>query len=296
MATEQISSKKNGWPLLVILLLTSFSTIAGLIYSLYLVANDAVPAIFAFVIIGIIFLLILNVVCLTGLFTLEPNEAAVLILFGKYKGTVRDAGFWWVNPLNKKRKVSLRARNFDSDKLKVNDKKGNPIEVSAVIVWRVEDTAQAAFDVDDYIEYVQVQAESAIRHMASSYPYDETEDEPISLRSSTTEVSESLGQEIQNRVQAAGVIIDEARINHLAYAPEIAQSMLQRQQAEAVIAARQKIVDGAVGMVEMALTRLGDDEIIELDEERKANMVSNLLVVLCADSAAQPVINAGSLY
>ena len=295
MTNEQASSRMNGWGSLIVLLIVLLGTIAGLIYCIYLAAElRQPPGVLTFVGLGL--LLVVTLVCFNGLFTIEPNEAAVLVLFGKYKGTVREAGFWWVHPLNLKKKVSLRARNFDSEKLKVNDKKGNPIEISAVVVWRVKDTAQAVFDVDDYIEYVHVQSESAIRHLATSYPYDDTEGEAISLRSSIDEVSEALGEEIQNRVGAAGVEVVEARINHLAYAPEIAQAMLQRQQAEAVIAARQKIVDGAVGMVEMALSRLAEEKVLELDEERKANMVSNLLVVLCADSAVQPVINAGSLY
>ncbi|MCY4544572.1 MAG: SPFH domain-containing protein [Gemmatimonadetes bacterium] len=234
--------------------------------------------------------------CFKGFFTLEPNEASVLTLFGKYTGTVREQGFWWVNPLNGKKKISLRARNFDSERLKVNDKNGNPIEISAVVVWRVEDTAQASFEVDDFIEYIQVQSESAIRHLATSYPYDLTEGETASLRSSIEEVSEALGNEIQERVGAAGVSVTEARINHLAYAPEIAQVMLQRQQADAIIAARQKIVDGAVGMVEMALERLKEQHVVDLDEERKAAMVSNLLTVLCSESSTQPIVNTGSLY
>ena len=231
--------------------------------------------------------------CFKGFFTLEPNEASVLTLFGKYTGTVREQGFWWVNPLNSKKKISLRARNFDSERLKVNDKNGNPIEISAVVV---EDTAQASFEVDDFVEYIQVQSESAIRHLATSYPYDLTEGETASLRSSIDEVSEALGNEIQERVGAAGVSVSEARINHLAYAPEIAQVMLQRQQADAIIAARQKIVDGAVGMVEMALERLKEQHVVDLDEERKAAMVSNLLTVLCSESSTQPIVNTGSLY
>ena len=231
-----------------------------------------------------------------GFFTLEPNKATVLTLFGKYTGTARQQGFWWVNPLNSKKKISLRARNFDSERLKVNDKNGNPIEISAVVVWRVEDTAQASFEVDNFVEYIQVQSESAIRHLATSYPYDLTEGETASLRSSIEEVSEALGNEIQERVGAAGVSVSEARINHLAYAPEIAQVMLQRQQADAIIAARQKIVDGAVGMVEMALARLKDQHVVDLDEERKAAMVSNLLTVLCSESSTQPIVNTGSLY
>jgi regulator of protease activity HflC (stomatin/prohibitin superfamily) len=226
----------------------------------------------------------------------EPNEAVVLILFGKYIGTEKFVGFRWANPFYTKRKISLRVRNFDSEKLKVNDKKGNPIEISAVVVWKVEDTAEAIFEVDDYLNYVHVQSESAIRHLATSYPYDDSEGEELSLRSSIDVVSEHLQKEIHERVSAAGVVVLEARINHLAYSPEIAQAMLQRQQAEAIIAARQKIVEGAVSMVEMALERLRDQNVVDLDEERKANMVSNLMVVLCSDRATQPIINTGSLY
>lgn len=243
-----------------------------------------------------VLLIVSCIVNLSGLFIVEPNQAVVLILFGRYRGTVKDPGFWWVNPFTSKRKISLRVRNFDSQQLKVNDKKGNPIEISAVVVWRVRDTAQAMFDVEDYAEYVHVQAESAIRRIATEYPYDETDGEPVSLLSSIDEVSHALGAEIEERVRAAGVSIDEARIKHLTYAPEIAHAMLQRQQAEAIIAARQKIVDGAVGMVEMALHKLNEHQVVTLDEERKAAMVSNLLVVLCGDQRTQPIINAGTLY
>jgi len=247
-------------------------------------------------IIGSSLALAANVFLFAGLFTLEPNEAMVLLLFGKYKGTEKTSGFLWANPLYTRKKLSLRTRNFDSDKLKVNDKKGNPIEISAVVVWRIEDTAQAVFEVDNFLEFVHVQSESALRHMASHYSYDDSEGVSVSLRSSMDEVSEALGNEIQERVKPAGVTILEARINHLAYAPEIAGAMLQRQQAEAIIEARQKIVDGAVGMVQMALSRLKDENVLDLDEERKANMVSNLMVVLCADKATTPIVNAGSLY
>jgi len=233
---------------------------------------------------------------MAGLYTIEPNSAVVLLLFGEYKGTDRTEGFHWANPFYTKKKLSLRTNNFDSQKLKVNDKKGNPIEISAVVVWRVNETAEALFAVEDYKTYTIVQSESAIRHIATIYPYDSTEDDPISLRSSLDEISQALGKEIQERIAGAGIVIEEARINHLAYAPEIAHAMLQRQQAEAVIAARTKIVDGAVGMVEMALKRLSEENVIELDEERKAAMVGNLMVVLCSDRAAQPIINSGTLY
>ncbi|MFC1588154.1 SPFH domain-containing protein [Planctomycetota bacterium] len=234
--------------------------------------------------------------CCCGFFTLEPNKSAVLTLFGAYKGSVKSSGFKWANPLLKKYKVSLRIRNFNSETLKVNDKKGNPIEIAVVVVWRVIETAQAVFDVDDYGDYVSVQSESAVRHLASSYAYDGAEGEELTLRASQDEVSKTLQGELQDRVNKAGVKIDEARISHLAYAPEIAGAMLKRQQADAIIAARQRIVDGAVGMVEMALQRMEKDNVIKLDEERKANMISNLMVVLCGDKDVHPVLNTGSLY
>jgi len=235
----------------------------------------------------------------SGLYMLQPNESAVMLLFGAYKGTDRSEGLCWANPFYKKRKLSLRAHNLNSDKLKVNDLRGNPIEIAAAIVWRVRDTAQAIFDVEDYETYVRVQAEAAIRHLASSYAYDEGEAEPhtqITLRSGQDEVAAALKRELQARFDDAGVVVEDAKLTHLAYAPEIAQVMLRRQQAEAIIAARSKIVSGAVSMVEMALKGLSEREIVELDDERKAAMVSNLLVVLCSESDAQPVINAGTLY
>lgn len=233
-----------------------------------------------------------------GLFTLQPNEAAVLMLFGSYRGTVRTSGFRWTNPFNTRLKVSLRARNLNGDKLKVNDRRGNPIEIAAVVVWRVRDTAQASFDVDAYESYVRVQSEAAVRHLAGSYAYDDGDGaaQETTLRGGSDEVSVALTRELQERLDRAGVAVEEARISHLAYAPEIAQAMLRRQQAEAVIAARQKIVHGAVSMVEMALHELSAKQVVQLDEERKAAMVSNLLVVLCGESEAQPVINAGTLY
>jgi regulator of protease activity HflC (stomatin/prohibitin superfamily) len=261
---------------------------------------------------------------LNGLFSLQPNEARVLILFGEYKGTVRTSGFWWANPLysgsrpgasgmltagleNKmprrtraaslgRNKISLRARTLNGDHLKVNDKRGNPIEIAAVVVWRISDTAQAFFDVDDYENYVPVQSESALRHIANLYSYDDGEGTETTLRSNPEEVSEALRAELQERLAKAGVVVDEARLTHLAYAPEIAQVMLRRQQAEAVIAARQKIVHGAVSMVAMALSELADKGVVELDDERKAAMVSNLMVVLCSESEVHPVVNTGTLY
>lgn len=285
MTEERIAPQSSGWLMLIISLLLLVLSVAVFIHG---VAGGG-----AVFVISSIVLLLTVIVLLTGLFAVEPNQCVVLLLFGDYKGTEITQGFRWTNPFKSRTKVSLRVRNFDSERLKVNDSRGNPIEISAVIVWKVEVAAQALFDVDDYEQYVKVQSESAIRHLATSYPYDQSEGEEISLRSSITEVSESLGKEIQQRVQDAGVRIEEARINHLAYAPEIANAMLQRQQAEAVISARAKIVDGAVGMVEMALKRLMDDDVIKLNEEQRANMVSNLLVVLCSHESTQPVVSAG---
>jgi Membrane protease subunits, stomatin/prohibitin homologs len=243
------------------------------------------------------FLFIVWIITLMGFFTLQPNEAAAIILFGAYKGTVKQPGWHWANPFYTKKKISLRSRNFNSDRLKVNDEMGNPIEIATVIVWRVQNTAEALFDVENYINYVEIQSESALRHLAGLYPYDVTEnDKQISLRGSADEVSEALKVELQERLGKAGVLVEEARLSHLAYSPEIAAAMLQRQQASAIIAARQKIVEGAVGMVEMALNKLNEHGIVELDEERKAAMVSNLLVVLCGERSTQPIINAGTLH
>ncbi|MEO6810683.1 MAG: SPFH domain-containing protein [Isosphaeraceae bacterium] len=236
---------------------------------------------------------ILSIVGLTGLFTVSPNQAKVLQLFGNYQGTVREPGLRWVNPFYTKLGISLRIRNFESERLKVNDLAGNPIEIAAVVVWRVVDSAEALFHVDDYGNFVHVQSESALRNMALSYPYDAHVEGEISLRSHTAEIAEHLKTEIQDRLAQAGVEVMEARISHLAYAPEIAHAMLQRQQASAVVAARQKIVEGAVGMVEMALEMLLAQNIVELDNEKKANLVSNLLVVLCSDRGTQPIVNAG---
>lgn len=272
----------------------------------------------------LILLLPICIVLLKGFFTLQPNEARVLVLFGDYKGTVRGSGFHWGNPfytngprqvsafstapLNKsggsavshhtlgRNKISLRARTLNGQKLKVNDKRGNPIEIAAVVVWRVGDTAQATFDVDNYENYVLTQSESALRHLASLYSYDYGEDNEITLRSNVTEVSQALRAELQDRLAKAGVTVDEARLTHLAYAPEIAQAMLRRQQAEAVIAARQKIVQGAVSMVDMALKEIAEKQVLALDDERKAAMVSNLMVVLCGEAEVHPVLNTGTLY
>ena len=226
----------------------------------------------------------------------NPNEAKVVTLLGVYKGTIKQAGFWWVNPLATRRRVSLRVRNFESGKLKVNDRDGNPIEIAAVVVWRVVETFEAVFNVDDYENFVHVQSEAAVRNLATSYPYDAHEEGEISLRLSAGEVTERLRHEIQDRLARAGIEVIEARISHLAYAPEIAGAMLRRQQAAAVVAARHKIVEGAVSMVEMALDEIRRRHVIELDEERKAAMVSNLLVVLCSDRGVEPVVNTGTLY
>lgn len=245
---------------------------------------------------GIFITVLAGISLFGGHFTLQPNEARVLILFGAYKGTARESGFHWTNPFYTKRKVSLRSRNLNGEKLKVNDKRGNPIEIAAVVVWRVEDTAQATFDVQDYEHYVKIQSESAVRHLANSYAYDQGEENEITLRSSADEVAAALKVELQERLSKAGVFVEEARLTHLAYAPEIAQAMLRRQQAEAVIAARQKIVHGAVSMVEMALKDLAEKDVVKLDDERKAAMVSNLLVVLCGEAEVTPVVNTGTLY
>src|SRR6185436_4078950 len=236
-------------------------------------------------------------ICFGGFLVVSPNEAQVLQLFGNYVGTVNKPGFWWTNPFTLPRhKVSQRVRNFESSKLKVNDHDGNPIEIAAIVVWRVSDTAEAVFQVDSYENYVKVQTEAAIRNLATSYAYDSHQDDKLSLRTSSDVITERLRTEVQDRLAKAGIEVIEARISHLAYAPEIAQAMLRRQQASAVVAARQRIVEGAVGMVEMALEELSKRSVVELDEERKAAMVSNLLVVLCSEQNTQPVVNTGTLY
>ena len=244
-------------------------------------------------------LFIVTSLIFAGLFIVNPNDAKVTVLFGSYAGTARKSGFFWANPFLVKRKISLRARNLSGQKLKVNDKVGNPIEIATVVVWQIDETFKAAFEVDDYEQYVVIQSEAAVRHLAQSYPYDSFEDighEGMTLRASTEQVRKVLEAELQDRLGRAGVKIMEARLSHLAYAPEIAEAMLRRQQASAVVAARTQIVHGAVSMVEMALAQLSEKNIVELDEERKAAMISNLLVVLCSESAASPVINAGTLY
>jgi regulator of protease activity HflC (stomatin/prohibitin superfamily) len=240
---------------------------------------------------------VLGVLLSIGFFIVQPNQAAVLVFFGRYTGSVKTNGFFWVNPFTVKKTISLRARNLNGQKLKVNDRAGNPIEIAAVVVWQVENTAQAQFDVDDYEGYVTTQSESAVRHLATSYRYDAPDDEnEPSLRGAIDVVSQQLERELSARLSRAGVQVVEARLSHLAYAPEIAGAMLQRQQADAIIAARAKIVEGAVSMVEDALRRLAEHRVVELDDERRANMVSNLLVVLCGHADAQPVVNAGTLY
>jgi SPFH domain / Band 7 family len=284
----------NGWLLLLITIVLYIATISAFVAGI--IAFSARYGAGGWLIVTAGVLLVLAITSSNGFFTLQPNEAAVLILFGAYKGTVRDSGFFWTNPFNKRVKISLRARNFNGDKLKVNDKRGNPVEIAAVVVWRVQDTAQACFDVDSYEHYVAVQSESAVRHLASGYAYDDGEQDEITLRGGSDAVSAALRDELHQRLEKAGVQVEEARITHLAYAPEIAQAMLRRQQAEAVIAARQKIVHGAVSMVEMALKELAEKHVVNLDEERKAAMVSNLLVVLCGEAEVHPVVNTGTLY
>lgn len=250
------------------------------------------------VIVATILIAILAIFVFTGLMVVDPNESRVLVLFGKYNGTVKTNGFYWVNPFYVKRKISLRARNFDSELIKVNDKIGNPILIGTILVWKVEETFKAAFAVDDYVSFIKIQTESAVRKLAHSYPYDNFDDEEkdISLRSGGDEINHKLEEEIRERLEIAGIKVLEARISNLAYAPEIASAMLQRQQATAVVSARFKIVEGAVSMVEMALAQLSAKKIVDLDEEKKAAMVGNLMVVLCSDKSASPIVNAGTLH
>jgi len=325
---ERLVELANGWLVLPFVVLLIPGSIALLIYSIAAGVQSVNHPLWHWMVVALLgiagWILALN-----GFFTLQPNEARVLVLFGAYVGTVRRSGFHWGNPFysngpgrptaatkpgagesaeaaagklavalaaQRRNKISLRTRNFNSERLKVNDKRGNPIEIAAVIVWRVEDTAQAVFDVDDYENYVRVQSESAIRHLASCYSYDHGEENEVTLRSGVDEVSTALRGELQQRLAKAGVLVEEARLTHLAYAPEIAQAMLRRQQAEAVIAARQKIVHGAVSMVDMALKELALKQVVTLDDERKAAMVSNLMVVLCGEAEVHPVVNTGTLY
>ena len=284
-------NSKNSLPgipaLLAVLIL-----LIGAVGLFVLGVKSATPALIVIAVVSALVLLVM----LAGFYTLEPNQAGVLSLFGRYVGTAKTPGLRWNNPFFSVRKVSLRVRNFESGKLKVNELEGSPIEIAAVIVWQVVDSAEAVYNVDDFESYVHIQSESALRAMASSYPYDQNEDGQIALRSHPQEVSHHLQEQIAERLARAGVEVIEARISHLAYASEIAQAMLQRQQANAVVAARTRIVYGAVSMVEMALNELKKNGVVELDEERRAAMVSNLLVVLCSDRATQPVVNTGSLY
>jgi len=290
---EKLISAMNGVGSLVVLL-------ALLAYSCYAIVAAIIAAKHgdggALAILLWCGVLVADLVALGGLFVVQPNHGVVLQLFGRYVGTVRDEGLRFANPFYSKKPVSLRVRNFETNKLKVNDQDGNPVEIGAVVVWKVVDTAQAVFQVDDYENYVHVQSEAAMRNLATAYPYDSHEEHVMSLRGHTAAVAEHLKKEIHERLEVAGVDILEARISHLAYAPEIAAAMLQRQQAGAIIAARQKIVEGAVGMVEMALEMLAKNKVVTLDEERKAAMVSNLLVVLCGERATQPVVNTGTIY
>ncbi|MEW5982858.1 MAG: SPFH domain-containing protein [Acidobacteriota bacterium] len=289
MIREIERSALSGWFALPIQIVVLVVSVLGFI-------EAVAPPTDGWMVVVWILVWVLNVLGWLGFFIVNPNEAKVLQLFGSYVGTVKLPGLRWANPFYSKRRISLRIRNFETSRLKVNDSEGNPIEIAAVVVWRVIETAEACFEVDDYNNYVHVQSEAALRNLTMNYPYDSHEDDVKSLRGTTAEVAAHLQREIQDRLAKAGVDVIEARISHLAYAPEIAAAMLQRQQAAAIIAARTRIVEGAVGMVEMALERLSSKQIIELDEERKATMVSNLLVVLCGERAAQPILNTGTLY
>ncbi len=288
MITEIGRKVPSGYGVIVIMLVAQGATLFALVQAI--MAARPLP-----VVVSIIAILAVAVFWL-GFFMVHPNEAKVLQLFGQYVGTAHDPGLRWANPFYAKSKVSTRVRNFESGKLKVNDSRGSPIEIAAVVVWRVVDTAEAVFEVDDYEEFVTIQSEAALRNLSTTYPYEPHEGEGTALRSHPGEIATALKKEIQDRLQKAGVEVIEARISHLAYAPEIANAMLRRQQASAIIAARKQIVTGAVSMVDMALGQLQEAEIVELDDERRAAMVSNLLVVLCGEENAQPVVNAGSLY
>jgi hypothetical protein len=292
MIREREYGAVSGWGALVVLLGGAAFFVWQVIVRARQIQEANQPLLMALSIVGVVVCVFL----LLGLFVVNPNEGKVLQLFGKYVGTVKAPGLRFANPLYAKKKVSLRVRNFESAKLKVNDLDGNPIEIAAVVVWKVVDTAEAVFEVDNFENYIHVQSEAAIRNMATSYPYDAHDEEKLSLRGHTGTIADHLRKEIQDRLSRAGVDVVEARISHLAYAQEIAAAMLQRQQAGAIIAARSRIVEGAVGMVEMALEMLSAKEIVHLDEERKAAMVSNLLVVLCSERGTQPVLNAGTLH
>ena len=288
MAHEHEIRGIAGWPMVFLLAAVVLAASAGLV----LAAREAMVE-------GILLsslVIAIACACFAGLTVVNPNQAKVVTLFGVYQGSIKVPGLWWVNPLTTRRRLSLRVRNFESGKLKVNDHDGNPIEIAAVIVWRIVETFEAVFNVDDYEHFVHVQTEAAVRILATTYPYDSHQDGQLSLRSSVGDITDRLRHEVHERLAKAGIEVIEARISHLAYAPEIAGAMLRRQQASAVIAARQKIVEGAVGMVEMALEQLSAKNVVELDEERKAQMVSNLLVVLCGDRNTQPVINTGTIY
>ncbi|MEJ2534783.1 MAG: SPFH domain-containing protein [Gammaproteobacteria bacterium] len=288
MIQERLRKCASGYLALVVLPLLSFSGIYLFVRAVqaeYPLGIIAAAAYFAVVLI-----------CYKGFFMVAPNQAKVLQLFGTYVGSVRETGLRWANPFYSKEEVSLRIRNFESEVLKVNDSSGNPIEIAAVVVWRVVDSAEAVFEVDDYPNYVHIQSEAALRNLASSHPYETHEEDQFAMRSDPQEIANRLKDEVQERLGKAGVEVIEARISHLAYAPEIASAMLKRQQAQAIVSARRQIVDGAVGMVQMALAELEEQRVVDLDDERKANMVSNLLVVLCGEENARPVVNAGSLY
>jgi regulator of protease activity HflC (stomatin/prohibitin superfamily) len=289
MIREKVRSTLSGWLMIPVLL----AAVAGCIWGLYGAAQS--DGSLSLVILFAVALVVIAILAF-GFFIVNPNEAKVLTLFGKYSGSVKRDGFHWANPLLTKRHISLRVRNFESSQIKVNDLEGNPIEIAAVVVWKVTETAEACFEVDSYEHYVKVQTEAAVRNLATHYPYDAYEEHHKSLRGNTVEIAEQMKVEVQERLAKAGVEVLEARINHLAYAPEIASAMLQRQQAGAIIAARSRIVEGAVGMVEMALDLLSKRDVVALDNDRKAAMVSNLLVVLCGDRNTQPVVNTGTIY
>lgn len=294
MIRENTVAVSSGWNMLLVLLVGAILNILVFVGAAAL-EDVSKAAMVTCILLGIALAIVLFFVLL-GFFAVAPNEARVLQLFGKYVGTVRDPGLKWANPFLTKAKVSVKVRNFESSKLKVNDQDGSPIEIGAVVVWRVVDTAEAVFEVDDYENYVKVQSEAALRNLATKYPYDAHQDNEKSLRGNTNAIAEELKQEVQDRLAKAGVETIEARISHLAYAAEIASAMLRRQQASAIIAARAKIVEGAVSMVEMALQQLDQKQVVTLDNDRKAAMVSNLLVVLCGDSEATPVVNTGTIY
>ncbi|MER6392945.1 SPFH domain-containing protein [Streptomyces sp. NPDC059382] len=291
--TREFAARSVGGGAALLLGLVGIPVGVGLIAGGAIVAATAAKAVL--ITLGVL-LIPASIILMCGLNTVAPGDARVVQLFGRYRGTIRADGLRWVNPLTSRRKISTRVRNHETAVLKVNDAYGNPIELAAVVVWRVEDTARAVFEVEDFTEFVETQTEAAVRHIAIEYPYDSHDEGGLSLRGNAEEITEELAVELATRVEAAGVHIIESRFTHLAYAPEIASAMLQRQQAGAVVAARKQIVEGAVGMVELALTRLAEEDIVDLDPERKASMVSNLMVVLCGDRAAQPVINTGTLY